>query len=149
MLIYQIRVWPSIQRWKACCERCRLLINSGCLQYHYQLSWFIFPAFWGSFTKKVFKYILSCEFRKWESWNFVFVFNLATLRNLFKIQVKSTVCPTLYRPQMHYRRLANCVISWTLAWGSQQPDPAAHLAMTRPSPNLSFWSLHPAPCGLT
>jgi len=28
-LVYQIRVWPSIQRWKAWYEKCWLLLNSG------------------------------------------------------------------------------------------------------------------------
>lgn len=74
------------------------------------------------------------------------VFLLTTLRNLLKIQEKSTALLCIPPDAL----LANCVISWTNHWPE---DPSSQTlppppAMTCPSPNLSLWSLHPAPCAL-
>lgn len=74
-----------------------------------------------------------------ESMHCFLVFLLTTLRNLLKIQKKSTALLCI-PPQMLYYGLANYVISWTNHWPE---DPSSQTllpptAMTCPSPNLSL-----------
>lgn len=71
------------------------------------------------------------------------VFLLTILRNLLKIQVKSTAL--LRIPLMYCYGLANCVISWRNHW----PEDRSSQTLLPPlSSKLSLWPFHPVLCAL-